>query len=794
MKRKILAIAVALMVVLSLDSANAQASASIAGKTFGVEITGGDGFGFYLFVPANSGNGLQIFNEDGSTEPGTYSSYTASGATGTAAFTLPGISGNLKFVFANSLSGTNSVTVPALGSYQNGDFIMFTNPVPTSIVGQKFYISVQDDGAVFTVATSGSTYTTTAISAGGTNSYGTYSYSEPNATCGIIQLNDSVGGSETAYLVFSNSVSGDYLATQPSSGNYQFGNIALLTAQAPSSIAGNTFLAVVSSGTPPLASSGYFLFLPANSGSSYQVIGLGDVTSGSGSYSYSRNGAAGTINFSDSINGSIKGSFFYFTPLLGSYALSTGTSGQYTQTGDFATLTDPVPNSIAGQGFYITVTSGVYPYAANGSFTFSTAVSGNGYTITSISGGGLNGIGTYSYSKLNASCGGIQLTDSVAGASTAYMAFSNSISGGYVLTQPSSGGYQVGLVTALNTAIAITSPTTASNYTTASGSINLGGTASDTLGVARITWSNNRGGSGTASGTTAWIANGIGLQSGTNVISVTAYDTVSNTAQAALTVIYNPPDTTPPTISITSPTTGALYSTNVSSINLGGTAGDNVGVTQVTWSNNRGGSGTATGTTAWSVTGVALQSGTNTITVTAHDATGNTGQATLAVIYATMPPTINITSPTTLLIYTNYSGNINFGGTASDIVGIAQVTWSNNRGDNGTATGTTAWSITGVSLQTGTNVVTIAARDTAGNANQSTITVIYTLPILGFQSAGNKIVLFWLTNATGFSLQNSTTLSATSVWSAAASPVIVGNNYVVTNSISSGAMFYRLKK
>ena len=95
-------------------------------------------------------------------------------------------------------------------------------------------------------------------------------------------------------------------------------------------------------------------------------------------------------------------------------------------------------------------------------------------------------------------------------------------------------------------------------------------------------------------------------------------------------------DTTPPTISITSPTGDATYATSSPSITLGGTASDNVGVTQVTWVNNRGGSGTATGTTAWTATGITLQSGANVITVTAHDAAGNTGTDIITVTYT--PP------------------------------------------------------------------------------------------------------------------------------------------------------------
>ena len=97
--------------------------------------------------------------------------------------------------------------------------------------------------------------------------------------------------------------------------------------------------------------------------------------------------------------------------------------------------------------------------------------------------------------------------------------------------------------------------------------------------------------------------------------------------------VQPPLDTISPTIVITSPTSESTYTTTSGSLNLGGTASDNVGVTQVTWSNSRGGSGTATGTTSWSVGGITLQSGTNVIAVTARDAANNTGTDTITVTY-----------------------------------------------------------------------------------------------------------------------------------------------------------------
>lgn len=92
-------------------------------------------------------------------------------------------------------------------------------------------------------------------------------------------------------------------------------------------------------------------------------------------------------------------------------------------------------------------------------------------------------------------------------------------------------------------------------------------------------------------------------------------------------------DTTRPTVTITSPTSSASYAAPGNSLSLAGTASDNVSVTQVTWSNTLGGSGTASGTGSWSVGGITLQNGTNTITVTARDAAGNTGIDTLIVSY-----------------------------------------------------------------------------------------------------------------------------------------------------------------
>ena len=190
-------------------------------------------------------------------------------------------------------------------------------------------------------------------------------------------------------------------------------------------------------------------------------------------------------------------------------------------------------------------------------------------------------------------------------------------------------------------------------------------------------------------------------------------------------------DTTSPSVTITGPTSSSSYSTSSAALSLSGSASDNVGVTQVTWSNSRGGSGTASGTISWNASGITLQDGSNTLTVTARDAAGNTSTDTLVVTYSTSTPgdttapSVTITSPTSSSTYTTSSGTLALAGSASDNVGVTQVSWSNNRGGSGTASGTTSWSVGSITLQSGSNIITVTARDAANNQNTDVLTVTY---------------------------------------------------------------------
>jgi len=279
--------------------------------------------------------------------------------------------------------------------------------------------------------------------------------------------------------------------------------------------------------------------------------------------------------------------------------------------------------------------------------------------------------------------------------------------------------------------VTIASPTSASSFTSSGSTLTLSGSAADNVGVTSVTWASDRGGSGTATGAASWSVSSIGLQVGANVITVRARDAAGNQGTDVLTVTYTPPDATLPTVTIASPTTLSSFATTSSSLAISGTATDDVGVTQVRWVNSRGGDGTASGTTSWSAPVVALQGGTNIITVTARDAAGNQSTDVLTVTYSlpdASAPTVSILGPTSVSTYSTASSVVTLGGTASDDQGVTAVTWTNDRGGSGFSSGTTSWSIPSVSLQGGANVITVTAQDAAGNKSADVLTVTYTAP------------------------------------------------------------------
>jgi uncharacterized repeat protein (TIGR02543 family) len=307
------------------------------------------------------------------------------------------------------------------------------------------------------------------------------------------------------------------------------------------------------------------------------------------------------------------------------------------------------------------------------------------------------------------------------------------VAGDLIYVADASGGLLVlRLVDVDKPTVAITTPTTSTTYSTRVSTMSLGGTSSDDRGVTRISWGNSRGGGGVASGSSDWQVPSIHLASGLNVITVTAEDANGNLATDTLSVTATLPDTTPPSISITTPRPEFEFAVSAGVIVLSGSAADNQGVAAVAWSNDRGGSGSASvaGPT-WSVSGLVLAPGPNFIEVTATDAAGNSGSDSAVIFFAppdVISPSISIQFPTFNSSMETLSRLLNLSGVAVDNSRVATVSWSNNRGGQGVALGVAPWSVNEIPLQPGLNVIEVMAVDDAGNSSADTIAVTFSAP------------------------------------------------------------------
>src|ERR1019366_3268824 len=120
--------------------------------------------------------------------------------------------------------------------------------------------------------------------------------------------------------------------------------------------------------------------------------------------------------------------------------------------------------------------------------------------------------------------------------------------------------------------------------------------------------------------------------------------------------------------------------------------------------------------------------------------------------------------------------------------------------NNGTVTVENSSSITGNSaVDLGPDVYNLGPLYLDGTSTigvldgYSAIGVSPVLSINSWSSATHQLVLSWSTNYTGCTLQSSTGLGSTN-WTDCASPAVSGASFVVTNSMSAGAQFFRLKR
>ena len=186
-----------------------------------------------------------------------------------------------------------------------------------------------------------------------------------------------------------------------------------------------------------------------------------------------------------------------------------------------------------------------------------------------------------------------------------------------------------------------------------------------------------------------------------------------------------PTDTTPPTVSITSPATGNVSGT----VTMAANASDNVGVTRVDFYVKGalvGSDNSAPYQYSWNTT--ALANGAATLYARAFDAAGNSTQSATVTVNVsnapppdTTPPSVSITSPAA----GNVSGNVTMAANASDNVGVTRVDFYVKGalvGSDNSAPYQYSWNTT--SLANGAATLYARAFDAAGNSTQSaTVTV-----------------------------------------------------------------------
>ncbi len=138
--------------------------------------------------------------------------------------------------------------------------------------------------------------------------------------------------------------------------------------------------------------------------------------------------------------------------------------------------------------------------------------------------------------------------------------------------------------------------------------------------------------------------------------------------------------------------------------------------------------GLSINTSTGRITGTPTTAGTFSVSVTVRDPAGDTASQTFVWTIVTADvtaPTVIISGPTAAATYASTSGFVTLTGTASDDISVTSVEWTNSRGGSGTAAGTASWSVV-VPLQTGSNGLTITARDASNKTATDTLTVTVT--------------------------------------------------------------------
>jgi uncharacterized protein YjbI with pentapeptide repeats len=271
---------------------------------------------------------------------------------------------------------------------------------------------------------------------------------------------------------------------------------------------------------------------------------------------------------------------------------------------------------------------------------------------------------------------------------------------------------------------AISSPANNSSFVQGT-SVSFAGTGTDPeqgmLTGASLTWTSNINGA-IGTGTSFSKSN---LSVGTHTITLTATDSQGATGIATVAITITAPPNQPPVATISSPANNSSF-VQGANVSFAGTGTDpeqgSLTGASLTWTSNING---AIGTgTSFSKSNLSV--GTHTITLTATDAQGATGIATVTTtITANQPPVAAISSPANSSSFAQGT-SVSFAGTGTDpeqgtLTGAA-LTWTSNiNGVIGTGT-----SFSKSNLSVGTHTITLTATDNQGATGTATVTITIT--------------------------------------------------------------------
>ena len=286
--------------------------------------------------------------------------------------------------------------------------------------------------------------------------------------------------------------------------------------------------------------------------------------------------------------------------------------------------------------------------------------------------------------------------------------------------------------------------------------------------IGKITWSNELTGlTGSTNSSSSWTIENIGLGVGTNLIMVTGTNLFGTTSIDSVIITRGVPGTGVPFVDVTTENTTVTY--DELSYTISGTNNANI-VGGMTWFNSATGKGGAfSATPTWTIPGIALNVGGNTITVYGTNIYGVISNDDVIITRGqpgTGVPFIDITNESTTVTYDVFEYTI--GGTNNANV-VGNMTWLNSlTGNGGTLSAASTWIIADIALNVGANGITVFGTNVYGATVNDNITITRGVPGTGVPLVdvitANATVTFDVTQYTVDGINNTNVVGGM-IWS-----------------------------